>query len=52
MCAGVVQTRAIDRDELREAFLQASADPLFVRDIAEVEEDFRWADAETAAMVI
>ena len=41
----------VRRDMLRQAFAEASRDPLFLKDIAEIEEAFRRADAETAAMI-
>ena len=40
------------RRQARKALWQEAAkDPLFLKDIAEVENDFRYADAETAGSI-
>ena len=40
------------RRQVRSSLLQEAAkDPLFLKDIEEVEADFRYADAETAASI-
>jgi hypothetical protein len=39
------------RDILRKQYLEASQDPQFLADINEVDQDFRYADAETARMI-
>jgi hypothetical protein len=41
------------RRQARKALWQdAAKDKLFLKDIADIEEDFRWADAETAARIV
>jgi len=39
---------ARSRDELRKRWEEAARDPLFCRDVAEIEDEFAAADAETA----
>jgi len=36
----------IKQEELQEAILEAGQDPLFLADIGEIENDFRYADFE------
>lgn len=38
------------REKRRRALLAASKDPLFLADIAEIERDFSYADAEASRM--
>jgi hypothetical protein len=40
------------RERRRERWLQAASDPLFMKDVADVEADFRYADAETARRIV
>ena len=37
----------IKKEEIREAIIEASNDPLFLSDIEEVERDFEYADFDT-----
>lgn len=41
------ELRAIRHQEERRRWQEAARDPIFMQDIADVERDFRWADAET-----
>jgi len=36
----------IKREQIRKEILQASEDPLFISDIKEIEEDFKYSDFE------
>lgn len=38
--------RTIRREKLRQSFLEASQDPLFLADLQEVERDFEFTDEE------
>ena len=38
--------RMVHREKLRQSFLEASKDPLFLADIQEVERDFEFTDEE------
>lgn len=38
--------RTVHRQKLRQSFLEASKDPLFLADIQEVEQDFEFTDEE------
>lgn len=42
----------IEQEWLRRQWEEAARDPLFLKDIQEVEEDFRFADAETARGIV
>ncbi len=39
------------REKRRRALLAASKDPLFLADVAEIEKEFAFADAESARMI-
>jgi hypothetical protein len=39
------------RDALRQQYLEASRDPLFLAEIDKIDEDFKQADTETASMI-
>ncbi len=41
----------IKREILRQEYIEASKDPLFLADVEEVEKAFKHADAETARMI-
>ncbi len=36
----------LKREKIKKEILQASKDPIFLEDIAEIEEDFKYADFE------
>lgn len=44
-------SEAAERKRWREDMREASRDPLFLADIAEVERDFAYADAEAARII-
>ena len=43
------ESKELKRQERKALMEEAMKDPLFVKDIEEVERDFRYADAESAA---
>jgi hypothetical protein len=45
------QLQAIREQALRAQWEEAARDPLFLQDLAEIERDFDWADAETARSI-
>jgi len=45
---GSENPRELRRQARAAAWQQAAQDPLFLKDICEIEADFRYADAETA----
>ena len=45
------ELKEIRRQIRRQQWQQAAADPLFLRDVAEVEESFSLADRETAGRI-
>jgi hypothetical protein len=47
----VHELRELRRQARRTLWDEAARDPLFLRDLAEVEDDFRSADAETARRI-
>ena len=47
----VRELKELRREARRALWDEAARDPLFLRDLAEVEDDFRSADAETARMI-
>jgi Arc/MetJ-type ribon-helix-helix transcriptional regulator len=48
----VRQLDELMRQERRARWQQAARDPLFMKDVADVEADFRHADAETARRIV
>lgn len=44
----VKELKELKRQARKKLLQQAASDPLFMKDIEEVEADFRYADAETA----
>lgn len=42
------ELKELKRQERKALWQEAAKDPLFMKDIADVEVDFRYADAETA----
>ena len=44
----VKELKELKRQERKTSWQEAAKDPLFMKDIEEVEADFRYADAETA----
>ena len=47
-----VELEQFRRQIRRSAWMEASKDPLFLKDIANIEKDFRRADAETAEAIV
>jgi hypothetical protein len=45
------ELKELHRRERRAAWEQAMGDPLYLKDVAEIEEDFRYADAESARSI-
>lgn len=45
------ELKRIRSEKLRQAFVEAANDPLFMQDLRETMEAFASADAETAAMI-
>ena len=44
----VKELKELKREARKKLLQQAASDPLFLKDIADVEADFRYSDAETA----
>ena len=40
------ELRALKKAKIRKEIIEASKDPLFLADIAEIEEDFKYSDYE------
>ena len=47
----VKELRELRRQERKALWQEAARDPLFLKDIADIEEDFRYADAEAAGSI-
>ncbi len=47
----VRELRELRQQARRAQWEEAARDPLFLKDIQEIETDFRWADAETARRI-
>jgi len=48
----VKELKELKRQERKTSWQEAVKDPLFMKDIEEVEADFRYADAETAREIV
>ena len=48
----VKELKELKRQERKISWQEAVKDPLFMKDIEEVEADFRYADAETAREIV
>ncbi len=46
----VKELKDLKRQTRKDQWQKAAKDPLFIKDIKEVENDFKYADAETAGM--
>ncbi|NLE09429.1 MAG: hypothetical protein GX631_09285 [Dehalococcoidales bacterium] len=48
----VKELKELKRQERKTSWQEAVKDPLFMKDIEEVEADFRYADSETAREIV
>lgn len=46
------ELKRIKKELRRKAWEEAAKDPLLIRDITEIENDFRYADAESARRIV
>ena len=47
-----MERKRMTKEEWRHSLEEASRDPLYLADIEEVEQDFAYADAEAARMLV